>query len=133
MTVSSAAPLAQALVAVPVLAGILSLLLASASSKASRAVSAVAAVAGFAISVALFAVLLAAFMWRALMLSLRPPEERRELALAYLITIALTAIMSFQQWTFMEPRIYPMGLWILAFVAAEALRGDIGPPEPEVG
>lgn len=80
---------------------------------------------------ALFGLLLGAFMWRALTLSLKPPEERRELALAYFITLALTVIMTFQQWTFMEPRIYAMGLWILALVTAEALRSDDGLPEPK--
>lgn len=71
---------------------------------------------------ALFGLLLGGFMWRALALSLKPPEQRRELTLAYFTTLALTVIMAFQQWTFMEPRIYAMGLWILALVAAEALR-----------
>jgi hypothetical protein len=66
--------------------------------------------------------LLAGFMARALRLSLKPPEARRELCLTFFITITLTVVMSFQMWTFMQPSIYPMGLWILAFVAAEALR-----------
>ena len=48
--------------------------------------------------------------------------ERRHLALTYFITIALTVIMGFQMWTFMNPRLYPMGLMVLALVAAEALR-----------
>ena len=65
---------------------------------------------------------LGGFMLRALRLSLRPPEERRHLALTYFITIALTVIMGFQMWTFMNPRLYPMGLMVLALVAAEALR-----------
>jgi hypothetical protein len=82
---------------------------------------------------ALFGVLLGGSMWRALSLSLKPPEERRELALAYFITLALTVIMSFQQWTFMEPRIYPMGLWILALVAAEALRPNVDQSELKAG
>lgn len=72
----------------------------------------------------LIGLLLAGFMARALWLSLKPPDARRDLCLAYFITIALTVVMSFQMWTFMEPSIYPMGLWILAFVAAEALRPD---------
>jgi len=74
------------------------------------------------IGLMLFALLLAGFMARALWLSLKPPESRRELALTYFITIALTVIMGFQMWTFMQPSVYPMGLWILALVAAEALR-----------
>ena len=88
----------------------------------------------------LVGLLLAGFMARALWLSLKPPEARRELCLTYFIAIALTVVMSFQMWTFMQPSVYPMGLWILAFVAAEALRpeeesslplasaGDLAPP-----
>ena len=70
----------------------------------------------------LFGLLLAGFMVRALLLSLRPPELRRELSLAYFIILALTVIMGFQTWTFMDPLVYPMGLWIFAFIAVEALR-----------
>lgn len=76
---------------------------------------------GFA-GLLLFGLLLAGFMARALSLSLKPPELRRELCLTYFITVALTVVMGFQMWTFMQPSIYPMGLWILALVAAEALR-----------
>jgi hypothetical protein len=81
----------------------------------------------------LVGLLLAGFMARALWLSLKPPEARRELCLTFFITITLTVVMSFQMWTFMQPSIYPMGLWILAFVAAEALRPaeELGlPPAP---
>ena len=70
----------------------------------------------------LFGLLLAGFMVRALRLSLRPPELRRELCLAYFITIALTVVMGFQTWTFMDPIVYPVGLWIFALIAAEATR-----------
>lgn len=70
----------------------------------------------------LFGLLLAGFMARALSLSLRPPELRRELCLAYFITLALTVVMGFQMWTFMQPTDYPMGLWIFALIAVEALR-----------
>ena len=90
----------------------------------------------------LFGLLLGGFMARALWLSMKPPELRRDLSLAYFITIALTVIMGFQMWTFMEPTVYPLGLLILAFVAAEALRPAELPvglpasddaPEPAVG
>jgi O-antigen ligase len=70
----------------------------------------------------LFGLLLAGFMVRALLVSLKPPELRRELSLAYFITLALTVVMGFQMWTFMMPLVYPMGLWIFAFAAAETLR-----------
>lgn len=74
------------------------------------------------VGLVLFGLLLAGFMARALSLSLKPPELRRELALTYFIFIALTVIMGFQTWTFMNPIVYPMGLWVFAFIAAEALR-----------
>ncbi len=38
--------------------------------------------------------------------------------------------MGFQMWTFMQPSVYPMGLWIFAFIAVEALRPA---EEPAVG
>jgi len=70
----------------------------------------------------LVGLLLGGFMARSLWLSLNPPEERRELCLTYFITLALTVVMGFQMWTFMVPTGYPMGFWILALVAVEALR-----------
>jgi hypothetical protein len=77
----------------------------------------------------LFGLLLVGFMVRALRLSLRPPELRRELALTYFIVVAMTVIMGFDNWTFMNPIVYPMGLMVFAFIAAEALR----PSEQHVG
>lgn len=74
------------------------------------------------VGLVLFGLLLVGFLARALSLSLRPPELRRELALAYFITLALVAIMTLQEWTFMNPGAYPMGLWILALLTAETLR-----------
>jgi hypothetical protein len=76
---------------------------------------------GFA-GLVLFGLLVAGFMLRTFSLSLRPPELRRELCLTYFITLALTVIMAFQMWTFMQPSVYAMGLWIFAFAAVEALR-----------
>ena len=74
------------------------------------------------VGLALFGLLLMGFLARALSLSLKPPELRRELALAYFITLVLIAIMTLQEWTFMNPGAYPMGLWILALLTAETLR-----------
>lgn len=70
----------------------------------------------------LFGAVILGFGLRSLGLSLNPPESRRYLGLVFLITIVLTVVMSFTRWTFTEPRIAPMGLWLFAFVAAEALR-----------
>jgi len=74
------------------------------------------------VGLAVFGLLVACFMVRALRLSLQLPELRRELALTYFVTLALMVIMTFQDWTFMDPNAYPLGLWILALVAAETLR-----------
>ena len=70
----------------------------------------------------LVALLVGGFIARSLALSLKPPEQRRELTLAYFITLVLTLIMAFQMWTFMQPSTYPMDLWIFAFIAVESLR-----------
>ena len=74
------------------------------------------------LGIVMFAILLTGFALRSLSISLQSPEERRYLGLVYLVAIVLTIILSFVSWTFMEERIYAMGLWLLAFVAAEALR-----------
>jgi hypothetical protein len=74
------------------------------------------------VGVGLFGLAFAGFILRSLLLSQQQPEERRYLGLVYLITIVLTVILSFVGWTFMEERVYAMGLWPLAFAAAEALR-----------
>ena len=62
------------------------------------------------VGLALFGLLLAGFMVRSLWSSLRPPELRRELSLAYFIALVLTVIMAFREWTFMNPGVYPLGL-----------------------
>lgn len=78
------------------------------------------------VGVALFALLIGCFMARALAVSFKPPEMRRELALAYFVVLALTLIMSFENWVFMNPDVFPMGLLLFALIAVEALR----PSEP---
>lgn len=70
----------------------------------------------------LFGVLLAGFGLRGLRLATSTDEARRFLGQTYVITIALTVLVGFTAWTFMQPQIAPMGLWMLAFVAAEALK-----------
>ena len=53
-----------------------------------------------------------------------PPRSRDGTSgLTYLIAIVLIALVqAFIAWVFMQPQIAPMGLWILALVAGEALR-----------
>ncbi len=90
------------------------------------------------VGLALFGLALLGFGLRALLLTLGRGDERRYLGLTYLITIGLTVLVGFTAWTFMEPRVAPLGLWALAFVAGEALRperevtaGDAAPGEEE--
>jgi len=79
------------------------------------------------VGLALFGLLLLGFAVRAVRLASSLDETRRYLGLTYLIVICLTALVGFTTWTFMEPRVAPMGLWVLAFVAAEALRPENEP------
>jgi len=84
------------------------------------------------VGLALFALVLAGFGLRALMLTLGGDDARRYLGLVYLIVIVLTTLVGFTAWTFMEPRVAPLGLWFLAFVAAEALGPSSEATEDEV-
>ncbi len=72
----------------------------------------------------LFGALLVGFAIRSLHLASRAPEERRYLGLMFFTFIVLTIVMSFTRWTFTEPRLAAMGLWFLAFLAAETLRPE---------
>lgn len=74
------------------------------------------------VGIALFGLLLTGFGLRALKLALSGEESRRYLGLTYLIAIVLTGLVGFTAWVFMQPQIAPMGLWILALAAGEALR-----------
>ena len=73
------------------------------------------------VGLALMGAVLVGFALRALRLTFADDEARRYLGMVYLITIALTVLVAFTAWTFMQPQIAPMGLWMLAFLAAEAL------------
>jgi hypothetical protein len=79
------------------------------------------------VGVALFGLLLLGFGLRGLLLSTAAEEARRYLGMTCLIAIALTAVQAFSSWVFMQPQIAPMGLWILAVLAAEALRPEAAP------
>lgn len=74
------------------------------------------------IGLALVGLVFGGFLVRSIWLSRQPSETGRYLGRTYTVTIALTIIVSFTGWVFMEPRVYPMGLFILAFAAVEALR-----------
>ena len=76
------------------------------------------------VGVALFGLMFAGFGARAYRLFRSKRGEASYLALAYLITVALTFFMSFREWTFMVPLVFPMGLWLFAFMSAEAMRPD---------
>lgn len=74
------------------------------------------------VGLVLFALLIGCFMARALAVSFKPPEMRRELALAYFVVLTLTFIMSFENWVFMNPDVFPVGLLVFALITVEALR-----------
>ncbi len=74
------------------------------------------------VGIALFGLLLLGFGLRGLLLSMAAEESRRYLGMTCMIAIALMAVQAFSAWVFMQPQIAPMGLWILAVLAAEALR-----------
>ena len=74
------------------------------------------------VGVVLFGLLLFGFGLRGLLLAAATEESRRYLGMTCLIAIALIAVQAFSAWVFMQPQIAPMGLWILAVLAAEALR-----------
>ena len=55
----------------------------------------------------------------------RPNCDGGALVSPYFITLALTVVMGFQMWTFMQPTDYPMGLWIFALLAVEGRCGRL--------
>jgi O-antigen ligase len=61
------------------------------------------------------------FAVRALRMALSAREESSYFGLVFLITIAMTAIMTLWGPTFMDP-VITLGFWSFAFVAVEALR-----------
>jgi len=84
--------------------------------------------------VALVVLLYAAMSWRALRLSLSGDGDAEFLALVLLGVAVGTFLEGFVSWTFLNPVRYPLGLWVFAFVAAEACRrrGELAEaPEPE--
>ena len=84
--------------------------------------------------VALVVLLYAAMSWRALRLSLSGDGDAEFLALVLLGVAVGTFLEGFVSWTFFNPVRYPLGLWVFAFVAAEACRrrGELAEaPEPE--
>ena len=74
------------------------------------------------VGLVLFGLIFAWFGVRAYGLFLARSGEAADLELIYLITLLLAFVSSFDSWTFMASATYPMGLWLLALMAAEALR-----------
>lgn len=74
------------------------------------------------IGVLLVALLYALMAWRALRLSLSGDGDAEFLALVLLGVVVGTFLEGFVSWTFLNPVRYPLGLWVFAFVAAEACR-----------
>jgi O-antigen ligase len=74
------------------------------------------------LGVALFVALFAVYVWRSLSLAVTGSGESEFLALVFLGTLAGVFLEGFVSWTVLNPERYPMGLWLFAFVAAEACR-----------
>jgi len=72
--------------------------------------------------VALVVLLYATMGWRAARLSLTGEDDAEFLGLILLGAVVGTFLESFVSWTFLNPARYPLGLWVFAFVAAEACR-----------
>jgi hypothetical protein len=84
-------------------------------------------VAGVVVFVAMFI----GFGARAFRLFTSGTGDREYLGLVFLAGTFASALLTGTSWDFMQPGVLPMGLWLFAFVAAEALRGDDGLPEPK--
>ncbi len=68
------------------------------------------------------ALLYATMAWRALKLSLGGHDDAEFLGLVLLGVVVGTFLEGFVSWTILNPVRYPMGLWVLALVVAEACR-----------
>jgi O-antigen ligase len=73
---------------------------------------------GLAVVLGLFA----AYGWRALSLSSSGTGDAEFLGVVFLGSLAGLFLEGFVSWTLLNPERYPMGLWLFAFVAAEACR-----------
>jgi hypothetical protein len=74
------------------------------------------------IGVALVALLYATAGLRTLRLSLHGQGDAEFISLVLLGVVVGTFLEGFVSWTFLNPARFPMGLWVFAFVAAEACR-----------
>jgi hypothetical protein len=88
-------------------------------------------IAGVLVLVAMFV----GFGARAFRLFISGTGDREYLGLVLLAAIIASALLTGSSWGFMQPGVLPMGLWLFAFVAAEARRiGDsAAAPVPAVG
>jgi hypothetical protein len=75
-------------------------------------------IAGVLVFVALFI----GFGARAFRLFMSGTGDREYLGLVFLAAIVASALLTASSWGFMQPGVLPIGLWIFAFVAAEARR-----------
>jgi O-antigen ligase len=78
---------------------------------------------GFA-GVFVFGSLFIGFGVRALLLFMRGTGDREYLGLIFLVALVASALWSGISRAFMEPNLLPMGLWLFAFIAAEARRPE---------
>ena len=72
--------------------------------------------------VLVFLALFIGFGARAFRLFMSGTGDREYLGLVFLAAIVASALLTGSSWGFMQPGVLPIGLWIFAFVAAEARR-----------
>ena len=75
--------------------------------------------------VAVFALMFVGYAARAFLLFMKSSGEGEYLGLMYLVAIVASLLLTAVSWAFMEPGVLPMGLWLFAFVAAEARRTEL--------
>jgi hypothetical protein len=81
--------------------------------------------------VVVFVVILIGYGMRAAQLFIRGSGDREYLGLLFLLAIVATALSTATTWAFMQQGALPMGLWLFAFLAAEARRGTpVAPTSP---
>jgi len=83
-------------------------------------------IAGVLVFIAVFA----GYGARAFRLFMSSSDEREYLALVLLAAIVASVLLTGSSWGFMQPGVLPMGLWLFAFVAAEARRAEANVDAP---
>lgn len=74
------------------------------------------------LGLAAFSAVFLTYGWRALRLSLIPDEHVEYQGMVWLSVVVAMVVAGLSSWVFLDPDRLPLGLWPLAFLAAEAAR-----------